>query len=548
VDCLLPGQVRQLGRHNTYISPRRPVKTTASDCEIRGGEYVSYDRADYRTALKVWKEQAEEGDPKAQTYVGEIFEKGLGIAPDHAMAAEWYEKAALQDYTPAQLALGNLYEKGLGVPRDAAKALEWFRKASGLRELGVSYVTAPESAGARAEAEKEEAVARPTIQLIEPPLPETRGLKVPSGKLSSTPTGEHPVVGRVEAPAGLRELRVDGNPQPVDTKGLFRAMVQVPASGREVRIVAIDRLDRESVRIFRLAPSGEWTGPAAEKPAASPGFGEFHALVIGNQAYAHLPSLTTAYADADRVAAVLSDRYGFRVTLLRDATRYDILSALNRLRGELDENDNLLVYYAGHGDLDQSNMRGYWLPVDAERDSNANWISNTAITDVLNTMSALHVLVISDSCYSGSLTRSALAQLDPGMSDEARSTWVRAMASKRSRTALTSGGLAPVLDQGGGAHSVFARALLEVLEQNQGVLEGQRLYRELSARVTYAAEQYPRSRCWRSMPRVTSPVAARPAARAASCLAASATPPSSAQASMSTTKSARPARPASART
>jgi hypothetical protein len=100
------------------------------------------------------------------------------------------------------------------------------------------------------------------------------------------------------------------------------------------------------------------------------------------------------------------------------------------------------------------------------------------------------VLVISDSCYSGSLTRSALAQLDPDMSDEARSTWVRAMARKRSRTALTSGGLAPVLDQGGGDHSVFARALLEVLEQNEGILEGQRLYRELSARVTYAAEQY----------------------------------------------------------
>ena len=52
VDCMLPGQVRQLGK-TTYMTPRRPVRTTAQDCRIRGGEYVAYDRADYKTALKV---------------------------------------------------------------------------------------------------------------------------------------------------------------------------------------------------------------------------------------------------------------------------------------------------------------------------------------------------------------------------------------------------------------------------------------------------------------------------------------------------------------
>ena len=60
----------------TYLSPQRAVKTTGSDCEIRGGEYVAYDRANYATALLVWQPPADQGDPKAQTYVGEIFEKG----------------------------------------------------------------------------------------------------------------------------------------------------------------------------------------------------------------------------------------------------------------------------------------------------------------------------------------------------------------------------------------------------------------------------------------------------------------------------------------
>ena len=59
VDCLLPGQVRQLGLSMTYIKPRRPVKTSAKSCAIRGGEYISYDRADYQSALNAWMTEAE---------------------------------------------------------------------------------------------------------------------------------------------------------------------------------------------------------------------------------------------------------------------------------------------------------------------------------------------------------------------------------------------------------------------------------------------------------------------------------------------------------
>ena len=45
VDCLLPGQIRQLGTQVTYVTARRPIRTTAEDCAIRGGEYVALDRA-----------------------------------------------------------------------------------------------------------------------------------------------------------------------------------------------------------------------------------------------------------------------------------------------------------------------------------------------------------------------------------------------------------------------------------------------------------------------------------------------------------------------
>ena len=154
----------------------------------------------------------------------------------------------------------------------------------------------------------------------------------------------------------------------------------------------------------------------------------------------------------------------------------------------LTENDNLLIYYAGHGVLDEVNSRGHWQPVDAEAESSANWISNVALTDVLNAMSAKHILVVADSCYSGTLTRSSLARLEAGMTRTAKVAWQRTMAQKRSRTALTSGGLAPVLDAGGGGHSIFAKAFIQVLETNTDVIEGQRLFQEISALVTWAAQ------------------------------------------------------------
>jgi hypothetical protein len=132
VDCALPAQVRQLGTGITYLAPRRATKTSASDCAIRGGEYVAYDRASLATSLKIWLPQAEAGDKSAQTNVGEIYEKGLGTAPDYTNAAKWYQKAAEQGYPRALTNLGFLYEQGLGVSRDAVAALKFYRQATGI--------------------------------------------------------------------------------------------------------------------------------------------------------------------------------------------------------------------------------------------------------------------------------------------------------------------------------------------------------------------------------------------------------------------------------
>lgn len=217
-------------------------------------------------------------------------------------------------------------------------------------------------------------------------------------------------------------------------------------------------------------------------------FGRYHALVIGNNAYRHLPKLGTAVNDATATADLLRKKYGFTVTLLRDATREDILRAINRLRAELTENDNLLIYYAGHGALEHDTGMGYWLPVDAEPENDLNWIANDALTRRLKGMSARHVIVVADSCFSGTLVRTARARPATGVE---RQTWIRRVAERRSRTALVSGGLEPVTDAGANGHSTFANAFLRALRENTDILDGDELFLKVSRQVVVNADQTP---------------------------------------------------------
>ena len=138
VDCLLPGQIRQLGTQVTYVTQRRPIRTTAEDCAILGGEYVALDRADYGMALKVWMNAAEGGDPDAQYYVAVLYEKGAEGQPNFSQAASWYQKAAERGISRAAVNLGRLYEQGLGVEKIEDTARSWYSKASGLREGHIS--------------------------------------------------------------------------------------------------------------------------------------------------------------------------------------------------------------------------------------------------------------------------------------------------------------------------------------------------------------------------------------------------------------------------
>ncbi len=241
-----------------------------------------------------------------------------------------------------------------------------------------------------------------------------------------------------------------------------------------------------------IYPSGKFAAEATarlsvlEKFAAVEGidFGAYHALVIGNDTHENLPDLTTAVNDAKAIAAVLTGEYGFKVKTLFNATHADIIDALDEYRETLTDRDNLLIYYAGHGWLDEDTGRGYWLPVDAKVNRRSRWVSNATISDTLKGLLAKHVMVVADSCYSGTLVRGA------GVSLRSGEYWAR-MARKRTRVALTSGGLEPVVDTGGGGHSPFASAFIDALRGNEAVRDGTQMFSTLRRPVMLNANQTP---------------------------------------------------------
>ncbi len=208
-----------------------------------------------------------------------------------------------------------------------------------------------------------------------------------------------------------------------------------------------------------LTPTSSATSTNQSKPLKLT-TGRYYALVIGINRYRHIPRLKTAVNDARTVANVLKNQYGFQVTQLLDekATRTNILRQLDSLGRQLTENDHLLIYYAGHGYFDERRDKAYWQPVDTQ-DYEDTWIIADRITSGIKANAARNVLIVSDSCYSGTLTRG----WTPTLKDN-RQRYLQEMLETRSRLLMASGGNEPVSDSGGEGHSIFAKHFLNGLQ------------------------------------------------------------------------------------
>ncbi|MEM6319882.1 MAG: caspase family protein [Bacteroidota bacterium] len=186
--------------------------------------------------------------------------------------------------------------------------------------------------------------------------------------------------------------------------------------------------------------------------------GQYYALIIGVAEYKYHNSLTFPVKDARRFERTLTNYYRFpskNIHFLENPNRSDILDALDTLETILQPNDSLLIFYAGHGYWDERRNRGFWLPKDARIRARSAWISNATLQDYLMAYVCQHVLVISDSCFSGALLMNRSAM-------EEASKDIQVLFGSKSRRAITSGVKEEVPDR-----SVFFKELVTFLRKNQ---------------------------------------------------------------------------------
>jgi len=213
--------------------------------------------------------------------------------------------------------------------------------------------------------------------------------------------------------------------------------------------------------------------------------GNYYALLIAINDYKdpNINSLDKPISDAQKLFDVLVSDYLFEkanITFLKNPTREQIISSLDRLEKSITKNDNLLIFYAGHGYWNEVTQKGFWLASDASKENTANWIGNSSISDYIRSIPAKHTLLIADACFSGSIfkTRAAFGGLDKS---------AQRLYELTSRKAMTSGTLTEVPDK-----SVFIEFLVKRLADNsESYLSSEQLFFSFKPAVLNNTENIP---------------------------------------------------------
>jgi len=288
----------------------------------------------------------------------------------------------------------------------------------------------------------------PEISLITP--------SIQAGGVFSSPEDVIDLIGEVKDQGGVKFVSVNSDIRSLNNAGVFSARIKLEPGENTVRILAADvddNITEQYVTIYYDPPRLSLSDKIRQSS-------EYYGLIIGIDSYEdpEVVDLDNTIQDAELVHKTLLDKYTFEpenLTLLKNPKRDEIVYALDDLAKRVTPDDNVLIFYAGHGYWDERSEVGYWLPADAYMSNTANWFRNSTLVDYLKIIDSKHTLLITDACFAGSIfkTRSAFAKPDRAY---------EVLYEQSSRKAMTSGSLTEVPD-----NSYFTRYLVDRLENNK---------------------------------------------------------------------------------
>jgi len=304
----------------------------------------------------------------------------------------------------------------------------------------------------------------PEIIVTKPDL--SRGFKIVSaGKTMQ-------IEGIARDDDGISSVLVNGVNAQLTSNGNFSAEIPIVTGNNNVTIVAIDKTGLPGTKNFVVTfGNGQNVVSGTE---VLPQEGKFYALIIGVSDYddPQIPDLNgEPTKDARELYNILTQNYTFEpqnVKLLLNPTYRQVIRSFDDFSKKVTENDNFLIFYAGHGDWDEKSEIGYWLPKDAELGYTDAWLYNSVLVDNIRKVNSKHTLLLADACFSGGIFK---ARSLPSNASKA----IRKKYELKSRNAITSGTLKTVPNR-----SVFFKYLSNRLLNNQEkYLSASQLFRQI---------------------------------------------------------------------
>lgn len=213
---------------------------------------------------------------------------------------------------------------------------------------------------------------------------------------------------------------------------------------------------------------GDQAGPppgiGAIMDRSDPSTGRYTALLFAAQNYEPpYPDLDHPIEDALRLKQTLEQQYGFvDVLLVEDPKEQTFADEFKKLRKRTNEEDNVLIFYAGHGNQHwATNNEGAWIPSDATTHE-TTWFSMSDLKRNLEGLKAKHVLLVVDACFGGSLLTAA-GKMRSTLEETPEESMASNYYSRRSFKAITSGAREPVYDE-----SLFMQNFIALLNSYTG--------------------------------------------------------------------------------
>ena len=213
-------------------------------------------------------------------------------------------------------------------------------------------------------------------------------------------SGKIYVSGYARNNTGVTSVIVNGNiTADLQPNGFFNLYIDENSSS--VKVEATDKKGHIASKVFplQLVPAAKEID-LNEIPSLNNNE-SYHAIFIANSKYTNgrvvLPSVEKEEQD---LIKVLEEKYNFHsqdVEFIVNKNRQEMVSALETTLQKLTDQDNLIIYYGGHGDW--INYEVYWVPTDAK--DKEHDLSNDQLDTLISTCKAHHILIIADACYSG---------------------------------------------------------------------------------------------------------------------------------------------------